>query len=78
MNSITCVTNKEFFEQLEIWVYTTSNKLSANVYIAPFAKIFEQLIHDKLEAFFTKNKILSTQQYGFRKNTPPAWLYQIY
>ena len=36
--------------------------------LSPFAKIFEQIIHDKLDTFFTKNNIISSQQYGFRKN----------
>ena len=36
--------------------------------LSPFAKIFEQLIHEKLHTFFTKNNIISSQQNGFRKN----------
>ena len=33
-----------------------------------FSKIFEKVLYGKLNDYFTKNKLLSQQQYGFRNN----------
>ena len=36
--------------------------------LSPFAKIFEKCLYEQFNKFFFKNKLISSQQYGFQKN----------
>ena len=38
------------------------------------SKIFENIIANRLTSFIEKHNIISSAQFGFRKNIPPIWL----
>ena len=37
--------------------------------LSQFAKIFEKCLHEQFNKFFIKNELISSQQYGFQKNS---------
>ena len=41
--------------------------------LTTFSKIFEKIIANRLISFIDKNNILTSSQYGFRKNIPLIW-----
>ena len=54
-------------------VYKSGPKDQINNYrpisiLSPIAKIFEKLLYNGLEKFLSSNKVITNQQFGFRKN----------
>ena len=54
-------------------VYKSGPKDQINNYrpisiLSPIAKIFEKLLYNRLEKFLFSNKVITNQQFGFRKN----------
>ena len=56
-----------------ILIFKKNDKLEINNYclfsvLPVISKIFENVVHTQLLEYFTKNNLLSSQQYGFRPN----------
>lgn len=72
-----CIQNSVWPDALKeaevVPIYKTGDKKLATNYrpislISNIAKIFEKLIHNRLYSFFFNNNILSSNQFGFKKN----------